>query len=94
MSRKEQALARVKQILDLKSPKSRTGLEKQSVYSTGEGRKPGARGKFKEVGKGLFHPGSFNDCIAGFPAQAVPGLKSGLTVRKVCIVKWDLYLWS
>lgn len=46
--RKEQALARVKQILDLKSPKSRTGLEKQSVYSTGEGRKPGPQGSFRE----------------------------------------------
>lgn len=48
--RKEQALARVKQILDLKSPKSRIGLEKQSVYNTGEGRKPGAWGKFREKG--------------------------------------------
>lgn len=48
MRRKEQALARVKQILDLKSPKSGTGLEKQSVYGTGKRRKPGAQGKLTE----------------------------------------------
>lgn len=48
MRRKEQALARVRQILDLKSPKSRIELEKQSVYSTGEWLRPGVWGKFRE----------------------------------------------